>query len=258
MNALVTVVTPAFNAEKTLHECIRSIRGQTYHNWEHIIVDDGSTDGTWCCLQRYSAEDSRIRIVGQANSGQSKARNVAICEARGKYIALLDADDQSVPKRLELQVEFLEANPDVDVVGGSIVNLSEEGEVLGVSSLPATHEDLAINIFRRNPFFTSTVMARREFFVDLYGFDETLRRVEDHDLWLRGYRSFRYHNMQIPLSYYRHRRRISWSDALHSARVIVRSVRRDNAPTLCLLQAARPLGSRVLRVLGLRKPPWYR
>jgi glycosyltransferase involved in cell wall biosynthesis len=248
----VSVVTPAYNAVATLPQCVESIRAQAFCDWEHIIVDDGSTDNTWALLQSLAEEDTRLRIMQQANAGQGKARNVAIEAARGEYIALLDADDWSLPDRLALQSDFLDTHPRVDVLGGAIINISETGEELGVSRLAAVHDVLAAEIYQRTPFYTSTVMARREFFGILGGFRD-FRRVEDIDLWLRGYQEFRYHNLDVPLSYYRRSQGINWPHAFRSAKVRLAGVKRDKKPWYYAWYAFRPLIATLLNQLGLKR-----
>ncbi len=227
MNPLVSVISPAYNAASTLAACIESIRCQTYTNWEHIVVDDGSTDESWELLQTLASQDKRLRVLWQANAGQGAARNTAIQGARGDYIALLDADDWALPERLAVQVSFMEAHPDVDVLGGAIINVSETGQELGIERVPAGHDTLAKSIYRICPFFTSTVVARPHFFQVLGGFAEDLPRAQDYDLWFRGYRRFRYDNLDIPLVYYRRDVKPSWRNAYYSMRVILRAARRE-------------------------------
>jgi len=248
---VVSVITPAYTAAHTLRACVGSIRAQSFQDWEHIIVDDGSTDNTWALLNELSGEDSRLRIMQQANAGQGKTRNVAIEAARGRYIALLDADDWSLPERLEMQVAFLDAHPDVDVLGGAIINVSEIGEDLGVSKLASDHDALATDIYRRCPFFTSTVMGRVTFFRALEGFAEDLTRAQDYDLWLRGYSRFRYHNLQTPLSYYRRSATPTLRNAYYSAYVVAKSLRRDRKLVKCGWYVLRPLVAAVFQHLGL-------
>lgn len=247
----ISIVTPAYNAFTTLRWCVESIRAQSFEDWEHIIVDDGSTDNTWALLRELAEEDPRLRIIPQSNAGQGKARNVAIDLSRGCYIGLLDADDWALPGRLGLQAAFLDAHTDVDVLGGAMINISETGENLGISKLASKHDALVANIYKQTPFFTSTVMARRHFFVKLGGFGEAkrLRRGEDYDLWLRGYKRFRYHNLQIPLVFYRRRMAADWRSALYSARVIMAAIRRDRKPPSYIWYAARPLLATLCQVV---------
>jgi len=249
---LVSIVTPSYNAAKTLGQCIESVREQTYPYWEHIIVDDGSTDGSWDLLEELYTEDSRIRILHQTNAGQGKARNEGIAIANGDYIALLDADDECLPERLELQVNFLDSRPDIDVVGGAIINISESGKTLGKSYLYPDHVKLVADIYRRCPFFTSTVMGRPDFFQQAGGFDISFPRAEDYDLWLRSYRRFRFHNLQIPLVYYRRDTQPSWRNSFYSAHAIFKAIVRDGKSPFHLWYAMRPLVAAFLSKSGFR------
>ncbi|OPX35745.1 MAG: hypothetical protein B1H12_08440 [Desulfobacteraceae bacterium 4484_190.2] len=251
MTKLVSVITPTYNAVKTLRKCVESVRLQTYPHWEHIIIDDGSTDESWLLLNELALEDSRLRITRQSNTGQAKARNAGISMARGDYIALLDSDDVALPQRLELQVAFLNAHPDIDVLGGAIINVTDRGENLGISKLSADHAILAADIYRRCPFYTSTVLARPSFFRVLGGFDD-LRRAQDYDLWLRGYRHFRYHNLQEPLVYYRRNTRPNWRNAMYSGYVVLKAIRRDEKPPYYFWYAMRPLIATFFSKIKLR------
>jgi len=237
---LVSVITPTYNAASTLPQCVESVRNQTYANWEHIIVDDGSTDETMDLLLELAKHDERIRLIRQCNRGQAAARNVAISVSKGAYIALLDSDDHTVSHRLQMQVEFLEKNRDVHVLGGAIYSTSTSGTQLGINRLPQTQKELLKSKYRATPFYTSTVMARASFFRILGGFDTNLRRCEDYDLWLRGFDGFKYHNMQIPLTYYR-TSEPTWRDAKYSAYVRMRQIRRDQKPFSYAWYAIRPL-----------------
>lgn len=106
---LVSVITPAYNSERFIKEAIRSVLGQTYTNWEMIIVDDGSTDRTVDFIEPYLKQDRRIKLIKLSeNKGPAVARNTAFEHARGRYLAFLDADDQWFPKKLEKQLRFMQ------------------------------------------------------------------------------------------------------------------------------------------------------
>lgn len=111
MNPLVSIITPAYNCEKYIEETIISVLGQTYGNWEYIIVNDASSDGTGNILQEYADLDKRIRIVTlEKNEGVATARNVGTEEASGEYIAFLDSDDQWKKEKLERHMDFVLKN----------------------------------------------------------------------------------------------------------------------------------------------------
>src|SRR2546427_3749267 len=108
MEPVVSVITPAFNAVHRLRDCVASIRSQSFQNWEHVVVDDGSTDATWALLSELKAQDGRLRPIQQANAGPGAARNTAMRAASGQYFAFLDADDRATPDRLAKQGAFLD------------------------------------------------------------------------------------------------------------------------------------------------------
>ena len=123
METVVSVITPAFNAAGRLRDCVASIRSQSFGNWEHLVVDDGSTDATWALAQELHSQDARLRTIQQANAGPGAARNAAMKAASGRYFAFLDADDRATPHRLATQVAFLDEHPGVHVLGGAIVKV---------------------------------------------------------------------------------------------------------------------------------------
>lgn len=111
MSELVSIITPTFNAEKYIRATIESVQKQSYQNWEMILVDDGSSDGTVTIIKEFAQKDDRIKLKELSrNSGNGFARNVALEKAAGKYIAYLDADDLWFPLKLEKQIDFLKAN----------------------------------------------------------------------------------------------------------------------------------------------------
>src|SRR5882757_4082321 len=107
---LVSVIMPAYNAEKYIAEAINSVKQQTYTAWELIVIDDGSTDNTAAIIKKYAGTDNRIMYTYQANGGQGKARNNGLKKATGEYVAFLDADDLWIPEKLNTQVEIMHAN----------------------------------------------------------------------------------------------------------------------------------------------------
>lgn len=112
---LVSIIIPAYNAEKFLGEALDSVLKQTYADWEAIVVDDGSTDGTAEIAKNYSLKDRRIKYVYQENRRMAAARNKGISIAKGEYVAFLDADNIFWPNKLEAQVWFLESHPNCGI-----------------------------------------------------------------------------------------------------------------------------------------------
>ncbi len=111
MSELVSIITPCFNSENFLDECITSVMNQTYKNWELLIVDDNSSDNSSIIINSYTKEDNRIKpIFLSDNIGPASARNVAILKAKGKYLAFLDSDDFWLPEKLKVQINFMKKN----------------------------------------------------------------------------------------------------------------------------------------------------
>lgn len=104
---LVSIITPAYKAERTLPDTVRSVQDQTHRHWEMLIVDDGSPDGTGDIVEEFCRQDSRIHLIRQANAGPAMARQAALEQARGRYIAFLDSDDVWLPEKLSRQIAFM-------------------------------------------------------------------------------------------------------------------------------------------------------
>lgn len=136
-NPFVSVITPAYNAERFIHETIDSVLRQTYTNWEMIIVDDRSTDRTVEIIKQYQKNDNRIRLIElKENSGSAVARNTAMDHAKGRYIAFLDSDDLWTPKKLALQLQFMQEN-DIAFSFTKYRRMLENGsETNGISAAP--------------------------------------------------------------------------------------------------------------------------
>lgn len=136
MNNMVSIITPTYNAERTIAMCIESVQGQTYADWELLITDDCSQDGTVDIVRKYALSDSRIRLFClESNGGAGMARNNSIREARGRYIAFLDADDRWLSTKLERQLSFMRQNG-VAVCYSSYVTCDAEGRVNGIVPCP--------------------------------------------------------------------------------------------------------------------------
>ncbi|NUM25233.1 MAG: glycosyltransferase family 2 protein [Candidatus Buchananbacteria bacterium] len=158
----VSVLMPAHNASTYLGESIQSILNQNFKDFEFVIVDDASTDGTWSILEQYAATDDRIKIVrNQENLGIAATRNRLLGLATGEYIAWQDADDISQPWRLNKQVSVLDQNPHIGICGGYL-EFFNKNKVLGVRRYAATDKMLRQNIFRFSPVAQPVAMIRRE------------------------------------------------------------------------------------------------
>lgn len=187
---LVSIVTPAYNAERFIEATGASVINQTYVDWEWIIVDDGSTDRTAALVERIG--DPRIRLLRGPHSGlPAAARNLGLRAAAGDLVAFLDADDLWEPDKLAAQVRFLETFPDAGLVFCRYYLWFDRRPVArrivpSLHGLPNPGRYLEA-LCRRNLIGTSGVVARRRILIELGGFceDTLLRGTEDYDLWLR-------------------------------------------------------------------------
>ncbi|MGC8807633.1 MAG: glycosyltransferase family 2 protein [Thiomonas sp.] len=128
-DTLVSVAIPAYNAQATIAQTLDSLLAQTHQNLDIVVVDDGSTDGTWDVLQRYG---DRVRAIRQANAGIGAARNASVQAARGEFIALLDADDLCMPQRMAVQLHYLQTHPDILLCSSDFSAFDDSGP-LGTS-----------------------------------------------------------------------------------------------------------------------------
>lgn len=154
---LVTIITPTYNHESFIADCIKSVLNQTYTNWEMIIVDDGSTDNTFSEATKLAETDSRIQVFTQKNVGIFKlgeTYNFALAKAKGKYIAILEGDDVWLPEKLDLQVSTMESNPEAILSWGKAYRSKADlGELY---ALNPTVEEFDEKLFTNNPIGTIT------------------------------------------------------------------------------------------------------
>lgn len=179
---LVGVIIPCYNTGRYLAEAINSVVAQTFSDYEIVIVDDGSTDNTREVAESYT--DHRIRYTYQDNKGLAGARNTGICCTRGEYIAFLDADDLFLPRKLLIQVSYLEEHSDVGLVAGGFQRIDHEGRILyngkiGAGVIPL--EDILV----RSVFPVHCSLVRRSWVDRVGGFDKSLPAAEDWDFYCR-------------------------------------------------------------------------
>ncbi|RMF92285.1 MAG: glycosyltransferase [Candidatus Schekmanbacteria bacterium] len=195
----LSVVMSVYNSEAGLDKTIDSILGQTFSDFEFIIVDDGSFDNTPAILSGYKEKDSRIKIITQENHGLTYSLNKAISISSGKYIARQDPEDISKKDRFESQILYLEDNPDIAVVGSNYHIIDEKENIIETTNIPLTNEEISKNLIEQNCFGHGTVMMRRESFIKIGGYDENFPYAQDYDLWLRMSEKFKLANLKKPL-----------------------------------------------------------
>lgn len=175
----VSVLMPVYNAQDYLAEAIDSVLSQTFTDWELIIGDDGSTDGTEDIIRLYT--DKRISYLkNDCNIGHTKTKYSLLDHSQGEYIAFLDADDVSLPDRFALQVQFLDNNPDYGLCGTWGIMIDPEGNTIKKMTFINQNEYLRCALLFNTAFLQSSIMVRRDLMKDYY-LDEDILLVEDYN-----------------------------------------------------------------------------
>lgn len=210
MSPLVTILMPVHNGASYLKEAMDSMLGQSLEDFELLIVDDASTDESAAIVQE--CKDPRIRFIkSRERLKLSGALNLGLDHARGRYIARMDADDISLPRRLEIQARFLDTNPAIGLCGSWIRYFGAMNSVL---KRPLHHEDIRAFTLIDTPFAHPTVMLRRDL-LDQHQlrFDGSYFPTEDFELWTRAMRHFTMANLpEVLLRYRAHGSSLTGSD----------------------------------------------
>lgn len=252
MNPKVSVVMAVWQGERYLEQAVESILSQTWTDYEFIIVDDGSTDSTACILQKYAACDPRIVLLNNPrNVGLTKSLNQALSVSQGTYIARQDADDISLPQRLESQVTFLERHPDIGLLGSAYHVINTRGETLATHVQPPGDAEIRWQMLFHNAFCHTSVMWRRA----VLGAKDTLYEEQchysqDYALWVKLLRRSSAANLHIPLVAHR----------VHDASIeaTTRGAQQQTATSIAIEEICRLLGIELVDisdVTTLRE--WY-
>jgi hypothetical protein len=252
----ISVVMAVYNGERWLAETLASLSGQTFGNFEVVIIDDGSTDGSAAILAAAAARDDRYRVITQANRGLVSALNRGLAEARAPLIARLDADDVAEPERFARQVAYLRAHPEVAVVGSAIRIIDEDGAFRRLQPYPCGAASVAAALLHGCALAHPAVMMRRAAVLAVGGYREAFRHAEDYDLWLRLSETHALDNLPEPLLRYRQhgtsvsfRHRQQQALASFVARHCAHA-RRSGKPDP-LRECGQPMDSGILRALQL-------
>lgn len=196
----VSVVIPAYNAAWCVAKAIDSVLAQDYRDFELIVVDDGSTDDTAKVLAAYG---DAIRVIRKPNGGLSSARNTGIAAARGEFIAFLDADDWWLPGKLRLQMSSMRQNANIGFSSTTARVVDPDGNLVNIWACAHWDGPFLAHLFGSNADVAgsgSAVIARRSLFDQVGGFDETLRSLEDIDMWMRLAAVSEYACLEEPLT----------------------------------------------------------
>jgi len=198
----ITVLMPAYNAEKYIAEAISSVLGQTFADFELVIVNDGSTDDTLTIIRSF--DDKRIVVISQPNQGVAAALNTGLQHARAQYIARFDADDICHPQRLKKQYHFLQNNPEYILVGSDADYILENGDLLfHFKCIAHTHEEILQKLYFYCPFVHPAVMYKKESVCRAGGYPADAHNFEDYLLWTAIARAGKLYNIAEPLIKYR-------------------------------------------------------
>ena len=179
----VSVLMTCYNAASTIEESVRSVLAQTFVDFELVLVDNYSTDDSMSIVRKLS--DARIRIIAlDKNHGRTAALNIALNNARGQYIAILDADDTSTADRFRVQVDCLDQNSELVLVASWYRNIDASGNLINEVKTPTMHLDVVRRLASNCPFMNSAVMFKTESIRDLGGYDDTFAYSQDLALWL--------------------------------------------------------------------------
>lgn len=184
---LISVILPVYNGVSFLGEALASVQQQTHANWEALVVDDGSSDNSYELASQLASRDSRIRVFRQPNHGTQTARNTALTEAHGEFVALLDQDDLWLPEKLSRQLQLFEADPPANLVFTNYWHWD------GTRDLDSRYRrrrkfpegDVMRGLIRWCLFQASAMVVRRQSIEQAGGFDPDLLLTGDWDLWLR-------------------------------------------------------------------------
>jgi glycosyltransferase involved in cell wall biosynthesis len=199
---LISVVVPAYNAAGTIKATLCSVLGQTVDDLELIVIDDGSTDTTPDIAR--AIDDARVRVLRQRNAGHAGARNAGIAAARGRYVAVVDADDVWLPHKLQRQLTLLESGPGIRALHGSAVFVDDSLEPLFVAPSPdGKNELLDVLCFRGLAAMMATLIIERTLVAQVGAFDPSLIILQDWELAIRLARLGELYSTSEPLALYR-------------------------------------------------------
>ena len=227
---VVSVLMPAYNAATTLDAALESLRLQTLDDFEIVLVDDGSGDGTGELIRAWQARDVRVRPVAQPHQGLIAALNRGLQACRGDLVARMDADDLAHPERLERQVSLLDDEPEVSVAGSLVEIFPREDLREGFRLYEewlnqlVRHEEIVREIFIESPIAHSSAVLRRRELVDLGGYEDR-GWPEDYDLWLRYFAAGRrFAKVPVKLLRWReHPQRATHTDSRYSVENFLRA-----------------------------------
>ncbi len=201
---LITVLMSVYNDSLYLKEAIESILNQTYSDFEFLIFDDASTDASPQILRHYAEQDSRIKLITNSiNQGLGYNLAAGVKLAQSPWIARMDADDLALPDRLQLQLDYVQANPETAILGGYAVDVDSQGAFISQRRVPLHHQQIR-NLIWTNPFIHGTVLLNKAAILKVGSYSPALAKRQDYELWFRcAQASLQFANLPQPLIKYR-------------------------------------------------------
>lgn len=182
----VSVLLSCYNAERWLRRSLESLQNQTFQDFEIVLINDGSRDGTLSIVEEFAKVDKRVRSICKEHTGLTPSLNFGLFHARANWIARLDADDECDARRLAYQLDYVKKNTAVGLVGTGALEIDERGRVLRSHTYPADHEKLVARLLSgRSIFAHSSAFFSRKIALDIGGYRAFMVRSQDRDLWLR-------------------------------------------------------------------------
>jgi glycosyltransferase involved in cell wall biosynthesis len=199
----ITIGLPFYNSVKTLEIAIKSVINQTFQNWELLLLDDGSNDGSTLIAMKYANSDYRIKLITDGkNKGLVARLNQIIEMANGELIARMDADDIMFPERLERQLEVFEQNPNIDIVASAVFTIDENDNPIGIRDDFQISLNDKLQIFTKSLLVHPTILVKKEWYIS-NRYDPNYLRAEDFELWCRTYKFTKFYRITTPLLLYR-------------------------------------------------------
>jgi GT2 family glycosyltransferase len=242
----------AYNGERYVREAMESILAQTYRDFEFLVVDDGSTDSTLQILEDMARQDPRVVLIkNETNLGLTRSVKLALQRAQVRIIARMDADDIALPSRFQKQINFFNQYPNTDVVGTAYEWIDDSGTILGRRDVPMTHTKIHRALIRTNPFLHASVMMKKSVLDHVHGYNETYKKAQDYDLWLRLSRTSHFANLAEVLMQKRMTKTmISFQSERTQIRFAIRArldaLARGDYPLWCAISLLKPFLATIL------------
>lgn len=201
---MISILMGVYNEEHSIARCLTSLQESLEDFiYEIIIIDDCSNDNTVEIIKSFNSNPNIKLYSNEKNSGLAKCLNTSFGHSQYPYLARIDADDVCMKNRFQIQIDFLQKNPNIDILGSNAYLMDKKGEVYSQTNVQQTHESILNKMKVRNSLIHPTVIMRRKAFEKLGGYDESLRFAQDYDLWLRGIdEGLTFANLKIPLIKY--------------------------------------------------------